>query len=49
MQPPEAPVQARDALFYLIRHWHDIAALRALVVELAETIRREDGPPDGDH
>lgn len=36
----QAPLTARDALLYLIRHWHDIHALRWLIVELADTIRQ---------
>jgi len=38
----QAPITSRDALLHLIRHWHDIHALRGLVVELAETIRQRE-------
>ena len=33
---------ARDALLYLIRHWHDLHGLRRLVIEMAETLRQRE-------
>jgi len=38
-----APLSSREALLFLIRHWHDLDALRWLVVGMAETIRQTEG------